>query len=81
MQKLQSQAVHHITIVGADRQTSIDGRFITSSPTKGASRIPLEPLQTPAAYTSSRSPCRRPPSRRRSSAPTSAASIAEGPYS
>ena len=24
MQKLQSQAVHHITIVGADRQTSID---------------------------------------------------------
>ena len=24
MQKLQSQAVHHITLVGADRQTSID---------------------------------------------------------
>ena len=24
MQKLQSQGVHHITIVGADRQTSID---------------------------------------------------------
>jgi len=24
MRKLQSQGVHHITIVGADRQTSID---------------------------------------------------------
>ena len=24
MQRLQSQGVHHITIVGADRQTSID---------------------------------------------------------
>ena len=24
MQKLQSQGVHHITLVGADRQTSID---------------------------------------------------------
>ncbi len=24
MRKLQSQAVHHITLVGADRQTSID---------------------------------------------------------
>ena len=24
MQKIQSQGIHHITIVGADRQTSID---------------------------------------------------------
>ena len=24
MQKIQTQGVHHITIVGADRQTSID---------------------------------------------------------
>jgi glyoxalase family protein len=44
MQKLQSQAVHHITIVGADRQTSIEGRFITIFTDEG--REP-DPTRTP----------------------------------
>jgi len=45
MRKLQSQGVHHITIVGADRQTSIDFwegvlgmPFVSSSPTSTGRR-------------------------------------------
>ena len=43
MQKLQSQGVHHVTIVGADRQTSI-GRPITIFTDEG--RTP-DPTRTP----------------------------------
>ncbi|CAN5213538.1 hypothetical protein BH20ACT16_BH20ACT16_10440 [soil metagenome] len=40
MRKLQSQGVHHITIVGADRQTSIEVLVTGSRASLSADRSP-----------------------------------------
>ncbi len=95
MRRIQSQGVHHITLTGAGRQTSIDfwegvlgmpfvfeqpnldkrveshlyfdpgdGRLITVFTNEERIADPRRTPTDPAASTTSRSRCRRPPSAR-----------------